>query len=127
MYSCGNFSMSEKTMSNAFDVVRQFEQRVAEYAGAPHAVAVDSCSNAILLSLLWRAHAARPHLTVPKFSSYDDPPVLLPCHTYPSVPSAVIHAGALVRFVNFEWSGAYELAWDLSWSGRRHGMLSIVD
>ena len=41
-----------------YDIVAALEERVAEYAGAPCAVAVDSCTNALLLAL--RLHLMRP-------------------------------------------------------------------
>jgi len=37
-----------------YDSVDELERRVAEYAGAPYAVAVDSCSNALLISFAYR-------------------------------------------------------------------------
>ena len=43
--------MMEPNDKNAFEVVRQFERRIAKYAGSKYAVAVDSCTNALFLSL----------------------------------------------------------------------------
>jgi dTDP-4-amino-4,6-dideoxygalactose transaminase len=78
---------------NAFDVVRIFEEEVAKYTGAPYAVAVESCSNALLLCCEY--HKVKK--------------VQLPANTYVSVPNAVIRAGGKVRFVDKKWRGAYRL------------------
>jgi len=78
---------------NAWNVVRDFENVVAEYAGAPYAVAVDSCTWALFLCCRYL------HVGV----------VTLPKKTYCSVPGAVIHAGGSVQFCNGDWSGWYSL------------------
>lgn len=80
-------------MKNAYDIVKDFEAKVAEYAGSNYAVAVDSCTSAILLSCEY----------------YKVQEVTLPTHTYISVPFAVIHAGGTVKFEDADWSGVYQL------------------
>lgn len=67
-----------------FAVTEQFEQLLCEYTGAPYAVAVDNCSNALFLALT-RVGIKGDTIEVPS-------------HTYPSVPCAVIHAGGEVAF-----------------------------
>ena len=37
-------------LHNPYKIVRMFEEEVAEYTGAPYAVSVDSCTNAIFLA-----------------------------------------------------------------------------
>lgn len=82
---------------NAWKVVAEFEERVADYAAAPYAVAVDSCTNALLLSLLlWRLKHGQTWVTVPN-------------HTYVGVPYAVLNAGHKLRFQLCYWSGVYTL------------------
>jgi len=76
------------------DVIGIFEKKVAAYAGAKYAVAVDSCSSAIFLSL--------------KYCQACDV-VTIPAQTYVSVPMQIIHAGATVRFEHVEWKGVYQL------------------
>lgn len=96
-------------MKNAFSIVDEFERRVAEYAGAPHAVAVDCCTNAIFLSLeyiKWKIDL-RPC------------DVVLPARTYCSVPMACLHAGFGVRFDDYVWLGAYQLAPFDVWDGAK--------
>ncbi len=84
-------------VSNAYSVVELFEQRVAEFAGAPYAVAVESCTAAIFLCCKF--------LEVDKLSI----PIEIPARTYCSVPMAILHAGGRVRFTDREWSGVYAL------------------
>lgn len=86
---------------NAFGVVAEFERRVAEYAGAEHAVAVDCCTSAIFLSLKYE-QARRLWLGLNS--------VTLPARTYVSVPMACIHAGFKVQFDDYAWSGIYPIA-----------------
>lgn len=86
----------------AFKITEEFERLLCEYTGAPYAVAVDNCSNALFLALV-RA-------------GVNGKKVGLPRNTYPSVPCAVIHAGGLVEWwdrkfcrASGELVGAYEL------------------
>jgi hypothetical protein len=78
---------------NPYKVVEDFEAALCEYTGAPHAVAVSSCTIALemVCSLLqvWL-------VTIPK-------------RTYASVPQAIIKAGGTVHFTDLEWRGAYRL------------------
>lgn len=83
-------------MSKAYNVVRQFEETIAEYAGSKYAVAVESCTAAIFLSLMYRKVKGKE--------------VSIPKHTYPSVPCSIIHAGGKVKFTDQDWTGIYELA-----------------
>ena len=86
-------------MSNAFAVVAEFERRVAQYAGAPHAVAVDCCTSAIFLALQYQKSLG----AVPGA-------VTLPARTYVSVPMACIHAGFEVNFADYDWRGVYRVS-----------------
>jgi dTDP-4-amino-4,6-dideoxygalactose transaminase len=80
-----------------YDIVAALEERVAEYAGAPCAVAVDSCTNALLLAL-------RLHLM-----ATTEREVILPAYTYVGVAYSVLNAGGYCGFTDYEWSGAYRL------------------
>ena len=89
---------------NSFEVVAEFERRVAEYAGAKHGIAVNTCTSAIFLSLLYRFQES-PH-------AY--PRVTLPARTFISVPMAVVQAGGFLEFHNAKWQGTYPLEpWDI--------------
>lgn len=76
-----------------YDIVKSFEETIAEWAGSKYAVAVESGTAALFLSCLYRGVK---EVTIPKF-------------TYPSVPASIIHAGGKVRFSNEKWQGVYDL------------------
>jgi len=78
---------------NPYKIVDEFEKVIANWAGARYGVAVESASAALFLCC--------ELLKVKE--------VEIPCHTYPSVPNAIIHAGGKVRFTKEKWSGVYEL------------------
>ncbi len=77
------------------EVVEIFEAKIADFAGSKYAVAVDSCTNALFLSLKYlNAHGT----------------VAIPARTYCSVPMAIIHAGCRPVFMREKkWSGTYAL------------------
>lgn len=79
--------------TNPYQIVRMFEQAVCDYTGAPYAVAVDSCTNALFLCC--------KYLNVTE--------VTIPAETYLSVPMSVMHAGGEVVFDRREWRGVYQL------------------
>jgi dTDP-4-amino-4,6-dideoxygalactose transaminase len=78
---------------NPYNIVKMFEEEVAQYTGAPFAVAVDSCTNALFLCC--------------KYYMVNE--VTIPKRTYLSVPMSIIHSGGEVVFEDKEWSGAYQL------------------
>ena len=80
--------------------VREFEYQILEYTGSPYAIAIDSCSNALLLC----CHL--PSVRIKEISEIDIPSI-----TYPSVASAVVHAGGRINFIENDWQrkGWYEL------------------
>jgi dTDP-4-amino-4,6-dideoxygalactose transaminase len=80
-------------MSNPYDVIELFEKELCAYTGADFAVAVDSCTNALMLCC--------EYLKVKTVS--------IPRYTYASVPQAIKHAGGWVIFDDRKWSGAYSL------------------
>jgi dTDP-4-amino-4,6-dideoxygalactose transaminase len=86
-------------MAHAFDVVDDFEAMLAAYTGAPHVVTVDSCTNALFLSLLWH----RDHHTLIRGE------VGLPRRTYVGVAHAVRNAGFKIRWEDYDWEGTYQL------------------
>lgn len=88
------------TPASPFFVVDEFERQVAQFAGAKHAVAVNSGTSALLLSLLF----CREHSRFPVSQ------VTLPARTFISVPMMCLHADYEVQFDDFQWSGTYELA-----------------
>lgn len=85
-------------MSDPFHVVRDFEAALCDYTGAPYAVAVNSCTMAILLACAF----FRDELIGPEI-------VEIPSKTYVSVPMSIKHARHDVRFRKEEWIGGYQL------------------
>ena len=84
-----------KIKHSPYKIVTMFEESIADYTGAPYALSVDSCTNAIFL--------ACKYLKVKN--------VYIPSKTYLSVPQSIMQAGGEVIFdiSQNEWSGAYKL------------------
>ena len=80
-------------MQTPYYIVKEFENTIAEYANAPYAVAVSSCTNALLLCCLY----------------YKVKWVHIPKYTYPGAACSIIHAGGKVSFTDEDWQGAYQL------------------
>lgn len=83
-----------------YEITRRFERALCEYTGATFAVAVNSCTAALLLAVQW-------HLPVV---------VEIPRRTYVSVPCAIKLAGNKIAWRDEDWRGAYQLkplpVWD---------------
>jgi dTDP-4-amino-4,6-dideoxygalactose transaminase len=82
---------------NPYKIVQMFEEEIALYTGAPYAISVDSCTNALFL--------ACKYLQVKE--------VIIPSKTYLSVPMSILNAGGEVIFdatpsAN-HWVGIYQL------------------
>ena len=102
-------------MKNAHSVTRDFEAALCEYTGAPYAVAVNSCTMALLLAVRWclkgptiwfeGGHSALVTSSQPVVQC-----VSIPKRTYVSVPMSIIHAGGKPVFRDEEWLGLYQLA-----------------
>lgn len=80
---------------NVFTINKMFEEELCEYTGAPYCIATDSCTSAILLCLLYHEVKGKE--------------VIVPKHTYLSVPQMVIIAGGIPVFKRIKWSGCYAL------------------
>ena len=78
---------------NAYSIVREFEERIADYAGSKYAVAVESCTAALFLCCKYQKVKW----------------VHIPRYTYPGVANSIIHAGGKVLFHNDWWEGIYKL------------------
>jgi dTDP-4-amino-4,6-dideoxygalactose transaminase len=85
------------------DIVDLFEKKVASYVNCKYAIATDSASSAIFLTLKYINTPTK--ITIPK-------------NTYISVPNYIKLAGYDVIFDDREWSGSYQLnpidVWDSS-------------
>jgi len=78
---------------NPYKIVTMFEEEIAEYTGAPYAVALDNCTDALFLCCTYLNVG---DVTIPK-------------KTYLSVPQAVMASGGKVSFYDTEWQGLYQL------------------
>ena len=77
----------------SFSSVEKFENEIAEFFGAPYAVAVDSCTHGLEISL---RHIKAKKITVPT-------------RTYISVPFMAISMGLDWRWDDAEWKDYYQL------------------
>jgi len=85
-------------MKNNNDFLNLFEKRLSEYTGAPYVVLMDSCTNAIFLSLKY-------YSGISLVSSN----LLIPEQTYVSVPQSLIHAGFTPIYNNKKWKSKYRI------------------
>lgn len=76
-----------------FENVHEFEDKIAQYFGAPYAVAVDCCTHGIELCL--------------RYTKFDY--VTIPNHTYLSVPFTAEKLGIKWDWKAEEWEGYYYL------------------
>lgn len=83
-------------------VTQDFERRLCEYTAAPYAVAVNSCTMAILLAAAWGRRFITP-------GQEPQPQLGIPRRTYVSVPQSLRHAGWRPTFRDEEWLGYYEI------------------
>lgn len=97
----GNF------MKTIWDNVDLFEELVAEYAGSKYGVAVDSCTNALFLSMMYLQSPPRSM----KISAFADQDTFVdvPRKTYVSVPMMVANCGFKINFTKKYWGGTYQL------------------
>ena len=72
-----------------------FEEEVAHYTGAPYAVSVNRCTNAIFLACKWLDVKGK-EISIPK-------------RTYLSPPQSITQAGGKVIFEDVSWQGIYQL------------------
>ena len=77
----------------SFETVKEFEDKIAEFFGAPHAVAVDCCTHGIELCL---RYMGSDKITVPK-------------RTYISVPFLADKLGIQLEWKDEEWQDYYYL------------------
>ena len=85
-------------MGKAYQVVKDFETEIANWAGAKYGVAVSSCCNSIFLSLKYR-----------KETNLNLVAIHCPCKTYPGVPMAIMNSGYKLFLEKMEWNGNYTL------------------
>ena len=87
-----------------YKITEQFEDTLSKYTGAPYVITVDSCTNAIFLTLFYQ-NIKNKEITIPN-------------RTYPSIPCQIIHAGGKVIFeqvIGKTIKGAYNLKGSKTW------------
>lgn len=104
-------------MKNPFSVVKDFEDAVAEYCGAPYCVAVNSCTNALFLCLAYHNYVlklrgndrskSRGGILLP--NSLRTSVIEIPKHTYIGVAMQIKIAGYDLKFRDENWKGIYKL------------------
>ncbi len=77
----------------SFEVVKEFEKKIANFYGAPHGVAIDSCTHAIELCLRYK--------DVKKYT--------VPPNTYPSIPNLAQKIGIEFEWEEQDWKDYYYL------------------
>ena len=97
---------SDRDPRRAFRVVDDFEAELCDYTGAPRAVALDSCTNALFLALTYERERLYRPASDPLM-----PTLALPRRTYVGVLQAALNAGWPIRWTDEEW--------------QPHGMYSI--
>lgn len=107
---------TEPMKGAAHQVTRDFEGELCKYSGAPFAVAVNSCTMALLLAVAWHLRNRPTHPTEVLTTgghhamAWDSSrTVEIPKRTYVSVPMSIIHAGGRPTFRDEDWLGAYQL------------------
>lgn len=78
---------------NPHTVTQDFEIAIANYCGSPYAVAVNSCTNALLICCAY----------------LDVEEVEIPARTYVGVAQSILNAGGTVKFRDEDWEGVYQL------------------
>jgi hypothetical protein len=86
-----------------FDRLFKFEQRLAEYTGAPYAIATDGCTHAIELCLRY------DQVKAAKFTAY----------TYVSIPQLMHQLNIEYELVEERWTGEYQFWGTRIWDSAR--------
>jgi len=82
-------------VKDPWDIVAGFEFLISDFCGSKFAVALDSCTNALFLSL--------------KYLKIENRSIEIPSKTYLSVPQTILSSGNKPIFVEKEWTGFYQL------------------
>lgn len=86
-----------------FDKIKEFEQALAQFTGAPYAVMTDCCTHAIELCL-----------RVDRIKRCS-----IPAHTYLSIPMTLHKLNIEFDYTDIEWVGEYQLTGTRVWDSAR--------
>jgi len=96
--------------NSPYDIIAEFERRLAKYTGAPYVVTTDCCTHALELSIRWYMQK-HPRRT---------PSVVLPDQTYLSVAMMIKKLGLTFKIdEEHEWIGEYRLGQFPIWDSAR--------
>ena len=95
------------TWDDPREIIWMFEKKMADYTGAPYALAIDNCTDGIMLGLQWS-------LINGKIKQGDI--LTFPSRCYVSPPMVAKVNGFKIRFEDENWSGLYQIkptnVWD---------------
>lgn len=96
------------TWTDPYDIIFQFEEKLKEYTGAPHVITTDCCTHAMELCFRWLEHIGKKpeHVIIPK-------------HTYLSVPMMLQKLGIAYDFIEHNWIGEYKFIGTDIWDSAR--------
>lgn len=96
-----------------FEIITEFEKRIADFFGAPFAISVDCCTHALELCL---REVAEPNI-----------PVTVPSRTFWSVPMMVSKLNLPLKFINDDWEYLHQLGpypiWDAAMFWKKDGYI----
>ena len=110
-------------MKSPYQVTRDFEAALCEYTGAKYAVAVTSCTMALLLAVKWGIRQIAMTATgvlARRDNRHYRTEIEIPKRTYVSVPMSIIHAGGRPVFRDESWIGEYQLKPLKIWDSARY-------
>ncbi len=91
--------------TNPFDAIKEFEQAIADYTGAPYCVTTDCCTHAIEISFRL---------------GHDQSAVSFPARTYLSVPMTMHKLNIPYTLEDRDWKGSYQFIGSNIWDCARH-------
>jgi dTDP-4-amino-4,6-dideoxygalactose transaminase len=86
-----------------FNKIKQFEEALAEFTGAPYAIMTDCCTHAIELCLRYR------NVKNTRFTAY----------TYLSIPMTMHKLGIEYELLDEQWTGEYPFEYTNIWDSAR--------
>jgi dTDP-4-amino-4,6-dideoxygalactose transaminase len=86
---------------NPYRSIKDFEEALCDYTGAPNAVVVESCTAALFLCCVREEVKNLNEITIPSY-------------TYPGVANSIVHAGGRIKFVGYDWQANRWPAYSLS-------------
>lgn len=91
---------------NPFDAIRDFENALSDYTGAPYVITTDCCTHAIELCFRYKKYNS---VTVPK-------------HTYLSVPMVFHKLNIPYTLIDQSWNNEYNFGFTNIWDSARYLM-----